>query len=170
MEIQRPTETKTTDNPMLEQISEQQYQGLTEAFERIRRHGKDAELLRLLTAMHEAEELELCEERCHDGIRFWKARDTTHLEDRRRLLNPICDRVQWAMGELFLMGKLAFTVDKKVPPHRIVMTGLGTYSCKPELEPTSRQPAGFKHASRSCKARSFTSQGDLNRDNEEPFR
>jgi hypothetical protein len=126
---------------MLEQISQQTYVELTEAFERIRRHGRDGELLRLLTTMHEAAELQLCEELSHDGLRFWKAKETTHFEDRRRLLNEIRDRVQWAMGELFLRGGLAFTTDKEVPPHRIVMAGLGEYSYKPELESTSRQPA-----------------------------
>jgi hypothetical protein len=53
---------------MLEQKSQHNYAQLTEAFERIRRYGRDGELLGLLTTMHEAEELELSE-----GLRnLWK--------------------------------------------------------------------------------------------------
>jgi hypothetical protein len=152
METQKLTGMERNNNSMLERLSQQNYVQLTEAFERIRRHGRDGELLGLLTTMHEAEELELSEERSNNGIRFWKAKETTRFEERRRLLNQITDRVQWAMGELFLRGDVAFTTDNEVPPYRIVMTGLGENSYKPELESTRQPPAGLKCARGNCKS------------------
>lgn len=137
---------------MLEQIPKPNYEELTDAFRRIRRHGKDSELLSLLTTMHEADELEFCEERSHDTIRYWKAKKNANFEDRWRMVESMRDGAQRVTSLSILMGHAAFTTDREIPPNRIFMTGLGEYSYRPKPGCT---PEHGKHPGTSAEAGEF---------------